>query len=195
MKKSFLYIAVLLVVILLLPSCIGNRGGGPTLNVTDPTLPAMTQSVTEPVTQQAVTETTTELTQPPEMTFPTETQSVADDEEVMLVSADPQNPYLNAVVQKYGLDPATLVAFYASSMKTDGNLVFEFDGSVGSNGKPVRTTKTLINIYTVDENLVAKKATGKASEGNEYSKRDSLYCEYFVKWVVFKIYAKDIQNA
>ena len=194
MKKAFVSILSLALVVLLLSSCVGNNNGGPTLSVTDPTLSSTSAVMpTQPVTEQP-TETTTELTEP-DFSVPSETQSVAEDEEVMLVSSDPSNQYIAAVVAKYGVNSSNLVAFYASSMTTDGNLVFEFDGSIGSDGRPVRTTKTLKNIYTVDKDLVAKKATGTAEEGNEYTKKESLYCEYFVKWVVFKVYAKDIQNA
>ena len=200
MKKSIvIYLSALLAVILLLPSCIGGSNGGPTMHVTDPTMSAATttaQSTTAVTTTENPTQTTTEITEP-DISIPVETHTVAEGEEVMLVSADPSNPFIEAVVQKYGISPDRLVAFYASSMQTDGNLVFEFDGSVNSGGKPIRTTKTLKNIYTVSPapELLAKKATGTVAEGNEYSERDSKYCELFVKWIVFKVYAKDIQNA
>lgn len=195
MRKTYIYISVLFILVSLLTACQKNRGG-PTINVTDPTLPVSTQAVTvnESSTQQTTEEITVDITEP-DISVPSETQSVAEDEEIMLVSADPSNPFLNAVVEKYGVSADRLVAFYASSMKTNGNLVYEFDGTTNSSGKMVRNTSTLKNIYTVDENLVAKKATGTPEEGNEYSKKDSLYCEYFSKWVVFKVYGKAIQDA
>jgi len=200
MKKTSLFI-ILLLLLIVFSSC-SKDVRPPTVDVIEPTLEITTDSAAEPVTQNQQDDVTFpsdfDNVEPPDENQTVTTiasEDVSDDDEIMLVSADPSNPFLNAVVLKYGVSPQRLVAFYASSMKKDANLVFEFDGTRDKYGKPVRDTSTLKNIYTVSASLEAKKATGTAAEGNEYSTKDSLYCEYFTKWVIFKVYANDIKNA
>ena len=70
----------------------------------------------------------------------------------MAFSDDPNNRYISAVATKYSLDSSTLVALYTVP-ENDANIVLEFDGSKDSNGKLIRTDKTLVAIYSIDKAL------------------------------------------
>ena len=52
----------------------------------------------------------------------------------MVFSSDPSNEFITAVVSKYGVNASNLVAYYVSSGTSNGNLVYEFDGTIGENG-------------------------------------------------------------
>ena len=185
MKKiSFL---ILIISFCLLLTACGNTEEVTTAVTTTETT---TQTTTAATTTEATTVTTTKAATTAATTTEATTAAVK-----MVCSASADNPYLNAVVQKYGIDPYYLVAYYNDSGNSNGNLVFEFDGTTNSDGRLKRTNDTLKNIYTVDSSYNAKKATGTAAEGNEYSSADSLKCKYFVKLVVFKYSGNDIQNA
>ncbi len=84
----------------------------------------------------------------------------------MAFSDAPDNRYINAVATKYGLDSNTLVALYTVP-ENDSNIVLQFDGSKDSNGKLIRTEKTLVAIYSIDRALNSKCAS-KDSAKNEY---------------------------
>ena len=67
-------------------------------------------------------------------------------------SDSPDNKYIKAVVQKYGVDAENLAVIYEEPTG-DSNNVLEFDGSKDENGKRIRTKETLIGIYTIDRNM------------------------------------------
>ena len=84
----------------------------------------------------------------------------------MAFSDDPNNRYISSVASKYGLDSSNLVALYTVP-ENDSNIVLEFDGSKDSNGRLIRTDKTLVAIYSIDRALNSKCAS-KDSSKNEY---------------------------
>ncbi len=84
----------------------------------------------------------------------------------MAFTDDPNNRYISAVATKYSLNSSNLVALYTVP-ENDANIVLEFDGSKDSNGKLIRTDKTLVAIYSIDRALNSKCAS-KDSKKNEY---------------------------
>ncbi len=84
----------------------------------------------------------------------------------MAFSDAPDNRYISSVATKYGLDSTNLVALYTVP-ENDSNIVLQFDGSRDSNGKLIRTEKTLVAIYSIDRNLNSKCAS-KDTKKNEY---------------------------
>ena len=84
----------------------------------------------------------------------------------MAFSDDPNNRYISSVASKYGLDSSNLVALYTVP-ENDSNIVLEFDGSKDSNGRLIRTDKTLVAIYSIDRSLNSKCAS-KDNNKNEY---------------------------
>lgn len=199
MKKAFSFFSFVLICLFIFSSCSNRGRSGPTLSVTDPVSVTQTTQSTESTTQQVSEQTVSQTTTVPADTVPTEpvTTNAGQTDDKMVFSSDPENIFISAVVAKYGVDASNLVAFYVSSEKSNANLVYEFDGTVGSDGRAVRSKKTLKNIYTVSAppELLAKKASGTAAEGNEYDEKDTKLCQYFTDNVLFRFFAKDIQNA
>jgi len=202
MKRFISCFLIIILCVFIFSSCL-NRGdnGGPTLSVTQPvSVPDSTQNV-EDVTGhensqdgESVPQTTAAS---PDITTEAVTSASNKTDEKMVFSSDPNNIFISAVVSKYGVNSANLVVYYASSGTSNANLVYEFNGAVGTDGRPIRTKDTLKNIYTVSAppELLAKKASGTAAEGNEYNERDTKLCKYFTDYVVFRFFADDIQNA
>lgn len=93
-------------------------------------------------------------------------------------SAD--NVYISAVVSAYGDDPALLAAIYTVP-HGDDNTVLCFDGTLGSDGAPVKTADTLKYIYTVDASYGIKRASETAAECVGYSAAESRVMFYSVR--------------
>lgn len=129
------------------------------------TIPADTQQA-EPITEE-ISDTAPIIVPDtvPSPAIPQESTTMGKTGE-MAFSDDPGNRYINAVATKYGLDSSRLVALYTVP-ENDANIVLEFDGSKDSNGKLVRTDKTLVAIYSIDKALNSKCAS-KNSSKNEY---------------------------
>ncbi len=85
----------------------------------------------------------------------------------MAFSDSPDNKYIKAVSTKYGVNSTNLVALYTVP-DNDGNIVLQFDGSRGTDGKLLRNADTLVAIYSVDKNLNSKCASENRTL-NEYS--------------------------
>ena len=205
MKKIIAGILSIFLCTLIFTSCLNRGRGDPTISVTQPISTAANAQNTEPASQQTsdVTEIITSQTEfatsgvpDNQQTEPASADADANGKK-MVFSSDPQNAFISAVVAKYSVDASNLVAYYVSGGDSNGNLVFEFDGTVGSDGRRLRTRDTLKNIYTVSPppELIAKKASGTAAEGNEYNERDTKLCRYFTDYVLFRFFADDIQNA
>ncbi len=202
MKRFISCFIIVCLCALLFSSCSASNRGGPTLSVTQPVVSVSeTTQSTDIASQPSSVVTDESTTQPTVVTqeYSTEpaTTTSTNSNDKMVFSSDPQNAFVSAVVAKYGVNASNLVAYYVSSGNSNGNLVYEFDGTLGSDGRPVRTKDTLKNIYTVSAppELLAKKASGTAAEGNEYNERDTWLCRYFTENVVFRFFAEEIQNA
>ncbi len=123
---------------------------------------ALTEAITEVVSDTApIMEPDTV----PSAVAPQESTTMGKTGE-MAFSDDPNNRYISAVATKYGLDSNKLVALYTVP-ENDSNIVLEFDGSKDSNGKLIRTDKTLVAIYSIDMALNSKCAS-KDTKKNEY---------------------------
>ena len=201
MKRFITCFALALLCVFLFSSCLNRDRGGPTIHVTQPiTAPQTTQNNennTEQVSTQSDEQVSTTTTVSDDVSTEPVTSSTDKTNDKMVFSSDPENIFISAVVAKYGVNASNLVAYYVSSESSNANLVYEFNGTVGSDGRPIRTKDTLKNIYTVSAppELLAKKASGTAAEGNEYNERDTKLCRYFTDFVVFRFFADEIQNA
>ena len=105
----------------------------------------------------------------------------------MVFTYDASNKYMKAVIDKYGVDPQNLACTYTVP-DNDGNLVFEFDGTM-QDGKRVRTMDTLVAIYTVDKELNCKCASRDESK-SEYPKNETEVMFFSVKYILKKYTAE-----
>lgn len=176
MKKASICLVLIICVSVFLLSC-GKKEESTTTATTDSTTITVTTTITTTTTTTTVSESTTK------------------DAGKMVCSSSPNNPYLNSVVKKYGVDPSFLVAYYNENGTADGNLVFEFNGNKNSDGVMIRSYNNIKNIYTVDASYNCKKATGSKSDGNEYSLVETYALKILAQQAIFKYFADDIQNA
>lgn len=107
-------------------------------------------------TAAPVTAETSPNTTAPESTSPQTTASAAPTESTtaapqkkgdMIFTEDANDPFIQAIVQKYNVDPARLAGIYMSPA-SDSNYFWEFDGTTDANGKLVRNADTLKYVYT-----------------------------------------------
>lgn len=125
----------------------------------------VTVTETAPVTKTPTVSIPTQITTQPDISETTE--KVYQKTGEMAFSDNPDNKYIKAVSGKYGVNSSNLVALYTVP-DNDGNIVLQFDGSRGGDGKLLRNTDTLVAIYSVDKNLNSKRASENRTL-NEYS--------------------------
>lgn len=84
----------------------------------------------------------------------------------MVFTEDPNDPFIQAIVQKYKVDPARLAGLYMVPA-SDSNYFWEFDGTTDANGKLVRNGKTLKYVYTVtaDKSEICRAAGFFGNDG------------------------------
>lgn len=109
-------------------------------------------STAAPVTTEALPNTTAPESTAPQtaaLTTPTESTTAAPQKKGdMIFTEDANDPFIQAIVQKYNVDPARLAGIYMSPA-SDSNYFWEFDGTTDGNGKLVRNADTLKYVYTV----------------------------------------------
>lgn len=101
---------------------------------------------TEPSPNTTALESTVPQTAAP--AAPTESTTAAPQKKGdMIFTEDANDPFIQAIVQKYNVDPARLAGIYMSPA-SDSNYFWEFDGTTDANGKLVRNADTLKYVYT-----------------------------------------------
>lgn len=110
----------------------------------------------------------------------------------MAFSDSPDNKYIKAVVQKYGVDAENLVALYTVP-DNDGNIVLQFDGTKDENGKLIRNEDTLVSIFSVDKNLTSKCASENKSL-NEYSTGEKIVMFLSVKNYIMPEFEEELKG-
>lgn len=114
--------------------------------------------------------TPTETTAPPQTAAANPAAQNAKDsttEKVgeMRFTDDENDKFIQAIVQKYGADPARLACIYAVP-EADNNHVFEFDGTTDENGKLLRNARTLKYVYSLNRDCTVITRAGGRS-GND----------------------------
>lgn len=129
------------------------------------TEPEATVPVTEDISDTAAPITPTPPPTAAPTEAPTEDTTIGKTGE-MAFSDSPDNRYISAVADKYGVNSENLVAIYTVP-QNDSNMVLEFSGEKDDNGKLIRDSSTLVAIYTIDAALNSQRAS-KDSSKNEY---------------------------
>ncbi len=138
LNKGLLCIGVCLL-LLCLCSCRGEK-------TDDPSSTAAPFTVETPPSTTAPESTAPQTAAP---AAPTESTTAAPQKKGdMIFTEDANDPFMQAIVQKYNVDPARLAGIYMSPA-SDSNYFWEFDGTTDANGKLVRNADTLKYVYTV----------------------------------------------
>ncbi len=110
-------------------------------DVSAATVPQETVSASAAGTETQKTMTSSEETSATLFTIP---EKKGD----MVFTEDANDPFIQAIVQKYKVDPARLAGVYMVPA-SDSNYFWEFNGTTDADGKLVRNEKTLKYVYTV----------------------------------------------
>ena len=163
-------VVALCAVLLLLCAC-GNRAASGEKTTTAPavqttaaaqTAPADTQAPSGGGQTQAAAQTTqAETTLPYGLTLPEEDYTT-------MFTDDPNNKFIRAVAEKYGLDTSLLAAVYTEPA-SDSNQVWQFDGKTDASGKRLRNADTLKYVYGVSEDCTEVKRTGGLTGNDGYN--------------------------
>ncbi len=99
------------------------------------------------------------------------------------ISDSPDNKFIKLITSNYAVEPEYLVAIYAVP-DLGNNFVLQFDNQRDSEGKVVRSPKTLKKIYHINKDEKITVATGKptGNEGVDYG--TSIMTYYLVTDVV-----------
>ncbi len=82
-----------------------------------------------------------------------------------VITDDRENKYIKAIVEKYKVNPAFLVAIYTEP-ESDNNIVLEFDGTLKDDGTYLRSPDNLARLYTITADLKIEKAEADVSIRN-----------------------------
>lgn len=123
--------------------------------------------------------TTVSTTKAVQQTQPTTTlsalENIENSEVVTYYSENPDNKYICAVADKYGVDKSRLIALIRTNAQNPGATVLEFSGKTDSDGQLVKDGNELKAVYEVtDSDGTIRKATGKMSGNDGYNFAQSL---------------------
>lgn len=133
----------------------------------------------ESSTSTADNNTTVSTTKAVQQTQPTTTlsalENIENSEVVTYYSENPDNKYICAVADKYGVDKSRLIALIRTNAQNSGATVLEFSGKTDSDGQLVKDGNELKAVYEVaDSDGTIRKATGKMSGNDGYNFAQSL---------------------
>lgn len=106
----------------------------------------------------------------------------SDSKTVTYYSENPNNKYISAVVNKYGVDASCLVALIRTNSKKPGATVLQFTGERDSSGNLIKTEKALKYVYDVSDSGMIKKSSGQ--------KTDNDGCTYAESYVNYNLAVK-----
>lgn len=111
---------------------------------------------------------------------------IQDSQAEVFYSDNPNNKYILAVVNKYGVDSSNLVALVKVNASFPSALVLEFSGKRDANGELVMTYDELKYVYNIDESnntLVRASKSATGNDGVSYVESKMLFYmmeEYFI---------------
>lgn len=156
------------------------------------TEPATTAVSTEAQTVAATQAPTTTEPAAPQTTKPAQSEPASTTKKVgeMRFTDDKNDKFIQAIVQKYGSDPARLACIYAVP-EADNNHVFEFDGTTDQNGKLVRNASTLKYVYSLNADCTTiTRAAGKTGNDGLSAAQGVAIFEVTKKFVLPKFEAE-----
>ncbi|MGN0556187.1 MAG: hypothetical protein ACI4LI_09875 [Candidatus Fimenecus sp.] len=150
------------------------------------TLPAATaataqeQTTAPPAKESPAPETTAAFTMP---------EKTGD----MYFTDDADNKFIQAVVQKYGSDPARLACIYVVP-EGDSNHVFEFNGKTDQNGKLIRNESTLKYVYTLNADCSEITRTGGATGNDGVTAAQGLVVMQLTKKLILPKFEEELNG-
>lgn len=133
----------------------------PPAEISGTTAPAPSTAATAPAVTAAPETTAAEATLPYGLTMP-------EEEYTTLFTDDPNNKFIRAVADKYGVDVSLLACAYTEPV-SDSNQVWQFSGKTDAAGKLKRSADTLKYVYMVTDDCKTIQRTGGLTGNDGYS--------------------------
>ena len=193
MSKRLLALALLTSMLtLLLFGCGAKETEAPTV---PPSVTETAAAQTEPTVAAAVTdaqkETTKSVATPAASAETTALFTMPEKTGDMYFTDDPNSKFIQAVVQKYGSDPARLACIYVVP-EGDSNHVFEFNGKTDQNGKLIRNKSTLKYVYTLNANCSEITRAGGATGNDGLTAAQGLVTMQLTKELILPKFEKEL---
>ena len=115
-----------------------------------------------------------------------EMSKIENSQAEVFFSDNPNNRYICAVADKYGVDKSNLIALIKVNATFPSALVLEFNGNRNANGELIMTYSELKYVYNIDEvkgTLVRAGKNGKGNDGVNFVESKMLFLmmeEYFI---------------
>ena len=106
---------------------------------------------------------------------------------------DENNKFIQAVVQKYGADPARLACIYVVP-EGDSNHVFEFNGKTDQNGKLIRNESTLKYVYTLNADCSVITRAGGVTGNDGLTAAQGLVIMQLTKKLILPEFEKELNG-
>ena len=111
----------------------------------------------------------------------------------MYFTDDENNKFIQAVVQKYGSDPARLACIYVVP-EGDSNHVFEFNGKTDQNGKLIRNESTLKCVYTLNADCSEITRAGGVTGNDGLTAAQGLVIMQLTKELILPKFEKELNG-
>lgn len=194
-KQIIALILMVSMLILVLFGC-GKKETDPT-TTESPTVTDTAVTQTEPTVAASAADAQKETTKSVATTaVPSETTAAFTMPEKtgdMYFTDDADNKFIQAVVQKYGCDPARLACIYVVP-EGDSNHVFEFNGRTDSNGKLIRNKRTLKYVYTLNANCSEITRAGGATGNDGLTAAQGLVIMQLTKELILPKFEEELNS-
>lgn len=111
----------------------------------------------------------------------------------MVFTDDPNDKFIQAIVQKYGADPARLACIYVVP-EGDSNHVFEFNGKTDQNGKLIRNESTLKYVYTLNADCSEITRAGGVTGNDGLTAAQGLVIMQLTKELILPKFEKELNG-
>lgn len=178
--KKFLAVISALIIILTLFTCCSKKGEEETTTegTTQTTFPFTYETHVVPAEENP---SLNEATSQPNVTAnipvqnnttssATKKPTVSKEGVVTYYSDNPDNKYIKTVAEKFGSNPANLIALIKTNAQYPGATVLEFDGSRASDGSLITTVDTLRYVYDVQDSGTINKSNKDGTDTYGYNK-------------------------
>lgn len=196
MSKQIIALVLLASMLILVLFGCGKKETDPT-TTESPTVTDTAVTQTEPTVAASAADAQKETTKSVATTaVPSETTAAFTMPEKtgdMYFTDDADNKFIQAVVQKYGSDPARLACIYVVP-EGDSNHVFEFNGRTDSNGKLIRNKSTLKYVYTLNANCSEITRAGGATGNDGLTAAQGLVIMQLTKELILPKFEEELNS-
>lgn len=194
-KRIIALVLTVLMLTLLLFGCGAKTADDATQTSAAPEITTQSNETTIPTATAAPTQEKTTAPPAKESPAPETTAAFTMPEKTgdMYFTDDADNKFIQAVVQKYGSDPARLACIYVVP-EGDSNHVFEFNGKTDQNGKLIRNKNTLKYVYTIKATCTEITRAGGVTGNDGLSAAQGLVVMQLTKELILPEFEEELNG-